>query len=77
MQKGFNTDIVIKGKTYHVQTEDWGQENPFLVSRVFCNGAVLKTIKTSYQEALKTGPLNVALRSQHSRILRELDEGRV
>jgi hypothetical protein len=44
MVKGFNSDLVIRGKNYHVQTEDWGNANPFLVSRVFSNGAVLKNL---------------------------------
>jgi hypothetical protein len=54
MQKGHNSDINVRGKSYHVQTEDWGSENPFIVSRIFCDGAVLKTIKTSHSEALKS-----------------------
>ena len=48
MQTGFNSDITYRGVSYHVQTEDWGLENPFIVSRVFQQGAVLKTFKTSY-----------------------------
>ncbi len=74
MQKGFNSDIQVRGKSYHIQTEDWGLANPFLVSRVFVGGAVLKTVKTPYDEALKTESLrNIdavqsALRKQHNRI---------
>ena len=52
MQKGFNSDISVKGQRYHVQTEDWGFQNPYLITRVFRNGAVVRTIKTSYQEIL-------------------------
>jgi hypothetical protein len=74
MQKGFNSDIEYRGKTYHIQTEDWGLANPFLVSRVFSGGAVLKTVKTSYEEALKNESLRsveavqTALKKQHNRI---------
>ncbi len=81
MEKGFNSDIQVRGKNFHVQTEDWGRENPFLVSRIYCNGAVLKTFKTPYEEALKPGPLGgedairVALRQQHNRILDQLFTG--
>jgi hypothetical protein len=53
MQKGFNSDVAFRGTNYHVQSEDWGLENPFLVSRVFLNGAIVKNIKTSYSEVLK------------------------
>ena len=81
MVKGYNSDLQIRGKTYHVQTEDWGQANPFLVSRVFANGAVIKTIKTSYLDALRTGPiqdsqaLGLALRKQHQDIIDQLHSG--
>lgn len=83
MQKGFNSDITVRGKSYHVQTEDWGSENPFLVSRIFANGAVLKTIKVSYVEALKNGPANqaeavkVALKKQHHFVLDQLMSGQI
>lgn len=83
MQKGFNSDITVKGKLYHVQTEDWGQQNPFIVSRIFASGAVLKTIKTSYEEATRLGPVNAeeairqALRRQHNRVLDSLVSGQV
>ncbi len=78
MLKGFNSDINIRGQSYHIQTEDWGDANPFLVSRIFLNGAVLKTIKTSYVEAFKSGPigdreaLQQALKKQHYKVVDEL-----
>lgn len=55
MLAGHNSDIVVRGKKYHVQSEDWGLENPFLVTRVFCNGAVVTTIKTHHQDAISSG----------------------
>jgi hypothetical protein len=81
MQKGYNSDIQVKGQSYHVQTEDWGDQNPFLVSRIFLNGAVIKTIKTSHQEALKqasirtSDALQAALKLQHNRVLDQLFTG--
>lgn len=81
MNKGFNSDLSVRGKKFHVQTEDWGQQNPFLVSRVFCNGAVVKTIKTSYKDALRGGPvsdfeaISHALRRQHHQIMDDLLAG--
>lgn len=53
VQKGFNSDVVFKGMNFHIQSEDWGLENPFIVSRVYQNGAVIKSIKTSYAEVLR------------------------
>ncbi len=81
MQKGFNSDIVVRGQNYHIQTEDWGLSNPFLVTRIFCNGAVLKTVKTSYDSVLKSESARTeeaiknALRKQHSKIIDNLMSG--
>jgi hypothetical protein len=83
MQKGFNSDIQVKGQSYHVQTEDWGQENPYLVSRIFKNGAVIKTIKTSHTEAVRGGSirtvdaLQFALKTQHNLVLEQLLTGQI
>lgn len=83
MQKGHNSDIQVRGRSYHVQTEDWGNQNPFIVTRVFAGGAVLKTIKVPYAEALRGGPTNdqeavrLALRQQHHRILDQLVSGQL
>lgn len=81
MQKGFNSDITVRGQKYHIQTEDWGVQNPYLVSRIFCNGAVLKTIKTPYDTVLRLGSsqsaeaIKLALRRQHSTIIDTLMAG--
>lgn len=79
VQKGFNSDIVVRGQSYHVQTEDWGLLNPFIVSRVFINGAVLKTIKTPYASVLglaeSSEAIRLALRRQHNTIIDTLMGG--
>ncbi|HWU42041.1 MAG TPA: hypothetical protein VN132_01345 [Bdellovibrio sp.] len=81
MQKGFNSDITVRGQMYHVQTEDWGLQNPFLVSRIFCNGAVMKTIKIPHDQVLQTGSnqiekaIKLALHRQHSSIIDTLMAG--
>jgi hypothetical protein len=83
MQKGFNSDVTVRGQKFHVQTEDWGQRNPFLVSRIFCNGAVIKTIKTPYDAILQAAALREAeaikdaLRKQHTGILDVLMAGKM
>ncbi len=75
MVKGFNSDLKIRGQSYHIQTEDWGLDNPYIVSRVFTNGAVTKTVKTPYNKALPHGAaatrenLSVALQKQHSEVI--------
>lgn len=83
MEKGFNSDVAYLGSQYHVQTEDWGMNNPFLVSRVFRNGAVVKSIKTAYTEVLPAGPateskaIRLAMKIQHQQILDLLLSGKL
>jgi hypothetical protein len=75
VQKGFNSDILYKGLTYHVQTEDWGRQNPFFVSHIFRDGAVLKSIKIPYTKVLPrekfsdAKSIRIALEAQHQSIL--------
>ena len=75
MEKGFNTDIHFRGQRFHVQTEDWGFENPFFVSRVYNGGAVIKSVKVPYGEILPRGTgseapaIRLALELQHKKIL--------
>lgn len=83
MQKGFNSDITVKGKSYHVQTEDWGQQNPFIVTRVFTGGAVVTTIKRAYTEVLNQFSIRsemaikTALRKQHADTIDNLVSGKL
>lgn len=81
MEIGFNTDLEVNGSRYHIQTEDWGRTNPFFVTRIFQNGAVVKSVKTSYWQVLSQGPISdvqairLALRDQHKTILDRLLSG--
>jgi len=83
VEKGFNSDINLNGLTYHVQTEDWGACNPYLVSRVYFNGAVVKSIKTTYLEVLPKGlvsgsrAIQMAMQFQHQKILDLLVSGQL
>lgn len=88
VEKGFNSDIIYQGMSFHVQSEDWGMENPYIVSRVFSEGAVIKSVKTPYSELLGFGPgawrrrpdpqaIRSALRDQHEKILDLLVSGQL
>lgn len=83
MQKGFNSDVSYKGKSYHVQTEDWGVQNPFIVTRVFQSGAVITTIKKPYSDVLNSLSIRsemvikTALRKQHADIIDDLISGKI
>lgn len=56
MVPGFNTDLVHRGKTYHIQTEDLGADNPHVLTLVYVDGAVLARMKTNYRELLGPNP---------------------
>ncbi len=85
MEKGYNSDIRIFGDLYHVQTEDWGPDLKVLITRVFKNGAVIRSFKTPYQQILMETSLHTnnrprlreALRSQHKKILDLLQSGQL
>lgn len=83
LEKGFNSDLEVKGRHVHLQTEDWGYENPYLVSRIFSQGAVVRSIKTSYEEVLPRGlysesqDIRLAMRVQHESILDLLVTGKL
>ena len=82
MEKGHNTDLEYKGLNYHIQTEDWGMDNPYLVSQIFSNGAVIKSIKTAYGEVLPEKSsdkklIQLAMKVQHDKILDLLLEGKL
>jgi hypothetical protein len=82
MEAGLNSDILISGKSYHVQTEDWGWDNPFIVTKIFCQGAVLKSYKIPYQEVFRSPfasreSIRQALEKQHQQILDRLVSGHI
>jgi hypothetical protein len=81
MVKGFNSDFYISGQHYHLQSEDWGAQNPFLVTRLYCQGAVVRTLKRSYEEVFGTNRIasdvvKIALKHQHEELAKELIMGR-
>lgn len=83
MLKGYNSDIRIRGESIHVQTEDWGSANPFLVSQIFKAGAIVKVVKIPYTKVLPAGvdsgadEVKVALEAQHNSILDLLLSGQL
>lgn len=83
VEKGFNSDIKIGESHFHIQTEDWGLNNPYFVSRVFKDGAVLKSLKTAYSEVLPSHlfklpeAIRLAMKVQHEQILDLVLSGQV
>ncbi|MBK9293458.1 MAG: hypothetical protein IPM57_03300 [Oligoflexia bacterium] len=81
MEKGFNSDIILQGKTFHVQTEDWGADKALVVTRVYQSGSVVWTIKTTYLSIEQTSPatgqkaIEYGMREQHQKVLDQLISG--
>jgi hypothetical protein len=79
VQTGFNHNIRHQGKLYHVQTEDLGQRNPWVVSHVFFEGAVVGSIKSSYADRLGAPDLSqqvmAQMQRQHKEALRNVVQG--
>jgi len=80
MLSGINADIVFESKTYHVQTEDGGLENPVIVTILFEGGAILASRKTSYADLLKSNNLSESIRDlmmeQHKAMGQDLTAGK-
>ena len=86
VENGFNSDVMVHGLNYHVQTEDWGGESRVIVTKVFRDGAVVKSMKTPYSDIIRSGTgvsrdfvqaLRLCMREQHQRILDLLQSDRL
>jgi len=78
---GHNTDIDFGGVTYHVQTEDKGQENPLIETLVYAKGEILYSRRTPYQELIAQGVDSKAVMSlmdrQHQTVVEAIRRGRL
>jgi hypothetical protein len=81
MISGINTDIEHAGKTYHVQTEDGGAQNPVIVTHLFAGGAILSSQRVSYADIIKAGPNPEAIRElmkqQHQTMVKNLTSNQI
>lgn len=80
MVPGFNTDVIHRGKSYHVQTEDLGGENPYLLTLLYQGGAIIYRVKTNYLEVLGSNPnerqIRKLMEQQHQQVIADLKAGR-
>lgn len=79
MLSGFNHNILYKGKTYHIQTEDGGRENPSIVTHAFLGGVILDTVRQAYGDLLERPgweeALHIRMKAQHLEEIRKLFSG--
>jgi hypothetical protein len=80
MLVGFNTNISYKDKTYHVQTEDSGKNNPLVVTLLYYQGAILASRKTDYSQLLDDPDFETKItklmKVQHKGMIRDLLTGK-
>ena len=79
MLSGFNHNILYKGRTYHIQTEDGGRQHPQIVTHAFLGGVILDTVRMSYWDLLGRPDWEEATRdrmkAQHLEEIRKLYSG--
>lgn len=77
---GYNTNFSHKGRQYHVQTEDSGLKSHSIVTLLYHQGAILRSIKTSYAHIIGTPDFEKRLRNlmkrQHRDAIKELITGK-
>lgn len=80
MITGFNSDVEYNKKTYHVQTEDKGFDNPYVESLIYVGGAIIFSKRTSYAEKLSDGisekEVRALMENQHKTIIAAIKRGR-
>ncbi len=72
MIPGFNLDIKHKGKTFHIQTEDSGPQNPVIMTHLFIFGTILGTRRLEYGQAADRPDLADHVRELMRAELREM-----
>jgi hypothetical protein len=81
MNLGLNTNVTHDGVGYHVQTEDLGQANPYVLTLVFRGGAIVAREKINYQKVLGDRPGDAQVKTlmgqQHARIIGRVKAGEI
>jgi hypothetical protein len=76
---GFNSDVRYKGRTFHIQTEDSGEQNPVIITHLFTGGTILVTRRIEYGDALGRADLanhvRGLMRGQHREVMEALLKG--
>lgn len=79
MVSGFNTNLACDERTYHIQSEDLGRDNPQILTLAYLEGAVVARIQTNYGEVLGPHPSPDAVRTfmarQHRQMIANIQAG--
>ncbi len=76
---GYNTDVKHRDRVFHIQTEDRGDQHPYVESFVYVGGEILGGKRTPYAEALRNGGDERAVRElmgqQHRTMIAAIRDG--
>lgn len=79
MIPGLNSNVTHAGVEYHIQTEDLGRKNPYVLTLVFRAGAIVAREKVNYRDALgdkaPEAEIKAFIDQQHHRIMRQVMAG--
>ncbi len=83
VQIGYNNDVEYRGKTFHIQTEDRGEEAAEIETQIFHAGAILDTSIISYEKALdgetdvdkRIAKVRAMMGANHKSLYRKLTKG--
>jgi hypothetical protein len=79
MITGCNTNVLYRGRQFHVQTEDSGRANPHIISHVYHGGTIIASEKSSYGDRIDEAELEIKVRAkielQHKTMLKRLTKG--
>jgi hypothetical protein len=79
MIPGLNSNVSYTGVEYHIQTEDLGRKNPYVLTLVFRAGAIVAREKVNYRDALgdkaPEAEIKTFMDQQHQRIMRQVMAG--
>lgn len=79
---GINSNVVVNGVEFHVQTEDMGPRHGHLITQVFRDGGcVIKSVRLDYSQHLDKPNLQAVLprvmKAHHAKVIRSLQLGRM
>jgi hypothetical protein len=79
MITGCNTNVLYRGKQFHVQTEDSGRANPHIISHVYHGGTIIASEKSEYGDRVDSTEIDIKVRAkielQHKTMLKRLTSG--
>lgn len=74
MVTGYNENVVFQGRTYHIQTEDYGMEQALVTSLVYESGRIVTKREINYQRFLDRPNLNQIVSTVVKRLHHEMVE---